>query len=498
VEITYLPIKDIKVRIRLRQPSDEKVDEIADSISKIDLLNPITVDSNNYLLAGYHRLLAFKKLERTEIPAVIKDVDARHGELSEIDENLVRANLGNISAGVHILRREEILDELGLLYKRGDNRFTTAEDKLTINDLAEGIGYTRRSYTMRKQIAQNLHPEVQDLLDNTEWDVLTELVKLSSEPDHIQLKVCDLLITGKCTKWKSAFYEAKYSDFKLNRSDPDRIGFDIKERYGEYPQSIMKFKKVPDDLSKVIKLVNHDDHLRVQKGELNFGETEVKLHQMNPEQCRFSLDYYTREGETILDPFLGRSTTAITALHMNRKVIGFNIDHHATIKTKQVIRKNMDVPESDWKIYEECGCAMESLKDESEIIDCVFTSPPYYLKAEPYSDDHRDLCNMSVDQFNNKIDQMFGNLKRLIKTSSFEERKFYPILITVGTARDGKNGILDMNCAFQNIARDHSLTLWDQLHLQTNNPHLITSIQRNYELKMVHKNYEVQVCWMKF
>ena len=105
---------------------------------------------------------------------------------------------------------------------------------------------------------------------------------------------------------------------------------------------------------------------------------------------------------------------------------------------------------------------------------------------------------MSIDQFNTKIDQMFGNIKRIIKTSSFEERRFYPIMITLGTARDGKNGIHDMNCAFQNIARDHSLTLWDQIHLQTVNPHLVTSIQRNYELRMVHKNYEVQVCWMKF
>jgi 23S rRNA A1618 N6-methylase RlmF len=203
----------------------------------------------------------------------------------------------------------------------------------------------------------------------------------------------------------------------------------------------------------------------------------------------------------LLDNFVGRGTTAITALHMNRRFIGFGIDHVANEKTKQVIKKNMDVSKEDWTIYEGCGCAMESLKDESEIIDAVFTSPPYFLKAEPYANsenDPRDLCNMKMDQFMSKIDLMFGNLKRLIKTSCFEERKFYPILITLGTARDGKNGILDMNNAFQNVARDHALTLWDQVHLQTNNPHLVTSIQRNYELRMVHKNYEVQVCWMKF
>ena len=498
MDIVSVLIKDIKIRFRLRTPSEDKVEEIADSIEKIGLLNAITLDLDKNLIAGYHRLLAFKKLGRKEIPAVLKDADHRYGELAEIDENLVRANLGNISAGVHILRREKILNELGLLYKRGDNRFTTEENKLTISDLAEGIGYTRRSYTMRKQIATNLHPEVQDLLDNTEWDVLTELVKLSSEDDHIQLRVCNLLISGKCKSWKTAFYEAKYSDFKLNRANTNRVDFDIKERYGEFPQSIMKFKKVPDDLSKVIRLVNNDDHLRVQKGELNFGETAIRLHQMNPEQCRFSLDYYTREGDLILDPFHGRGTTAITALHMKRKYIGFCIDHRAVVKTKEVIKKNLESPPEEWKIYEECGCSMKALQGHQEVIDAVFTSPPYYLNAEPYSDDPRDLCNMSIDDFNIKIDEMFGNIKQLIKTSNYEERKFYPIIITVGTARNGRFGVQDMNCAFQNIARNHSLTLWDQIFLQTNNPHLVTSIQRNYELRMVHKNYEVQLVWMKF
>ena len=47
---------------------------------------------------------------------------------------------------------------------------------------------------------------------------------------------------------------------------------------------------------------------------------------MNPQQALFSLDYYTREGDLILDPFQGRGTTAITSLHLNRKFIGFELE----------------------------------------------------------------------------------------------------------------------------------------------------------------------------
>jgi len=260
----------------------------------------------------------------------------------------------------------------------------------------------------------------------------------------------------------------------------------------------MRFKKEDDELSKVVRLVNNNDHLRVQKGELNFGETVIKLHQMNPQQALFSLDYYTREGDLILDPFQGRGTTAITSLHLNRRFIGFEINKLALDRTSEVIRKNMDVPEDHWNIYEGCGCVMQELENQSELIDAVFTSPPYYLKAEPYSKDPRDLCNMTVEEFDQKIDELFRNLSRVIKTSDFKKRKFYPIIITVGTARNGANGILDMDCSFQNIAKRYSLTLWDKLFVQTVNPHLVTSIQRNYELRMVHKNYEVQMVWMKF
>jgi len=498
MRIESIPVKEIKVRFRLRNPSEGKVLEIAESINQIDLINPVTIDSEKNLIAGFHRLLAFKHLDRKEIPCVVREPDPRFAELVEIDENLMVNQLSPLECGQHILRREEILSQLGLLYERGDNRFTIKEEKLSVEDLAESIGHSRRSYCMRKQIASNLHPEVQDLLVGTEFDILTELVKLSSEEDHIQLKVCNLLITRKCTNWKTAFYEAKYDDFKLNRFKTDRVPFNIEERYGTFPQSIMRFKKEDDELSKVVRLVNNNDHLRVQKGELNFGETVIKLHQMNPQQALFSLDYYTREGDLILDPFQGRGTTAITSLHLNRRFIGFEINKLALDRTSEVIRKNMDVPEDHWNIYEGCGCVMQELENQSELIDAVFTSPPYYLKAEPYSKHPRDLCNMTVEEFDQKIDELFRNLSRVIKTSDFKKRKFYPIIITVGTARNGANGILDMDCSFQNIAKRYSLTLWDKLFVQTVNPHLVTSIQRNYELRMVHKNYEVQMAWVKF
>ena len=72
------------------------------------------------------------------------------------------------------------------------------------------------------------------------------------------------------------------------------------------------------------------------------------------------------------------------------------------------------------------------------------------------------------------------------------------MIFVVGTYRKGKEGIYDMNSSFQNIAKSHGLTLWDKQFLETNNPHLVCSLQRNYELKMVHKNVETSLVFLKF
>ena len=495
MEVVHLPVDQIRIRFRLRNPSDVKVDGLAESIRQLGLLHPIHVDGSNYLLSGYHRLLAYQKLGIKEIPSVIKNEDHRFSELIELDENIQRNPLNHLEFCSHIVRREELMIDLGLTYRQGDNRHTKDPTKLTTRELAKSIGLNERPYQLRKQLSK-INPEVHDLLVETEWaDSLMDLVRLSREPDNVQKRICDLLITGKCRSWKVSFYEGKLADYKLKTTP--KVDFNIKERFG-LPQSIMKFNRSKSDLTQVISLVNNDDELRHVKSSFGFGTTPIKLHQMNPDQVVFSLDYYTNPNDLILDPFQGRGTTAITSLYLQRRFIGFEINRSSMDKTKEVIRNNLDVSEDRWDIYDGCGCEMKELESKSEVVDGVFSSPPYYNKAESYTDDPRDLCNMNIDDFDERIDLMFSNIKRLIKRSDYEKKIFHPIIFVVGTSRKGKNGIFDMSFTFQQIAKNHGLTLWDQMFVELINPHLVSSLQRNYEHKFVQKNYESQLTWVKF
>ena len=496
MQVVDTPLSDVVVKFRLRVPSEDKVRELSESISQVGLIQPVVISSQNILLAGYHRYLAYKQLGLDSIPSIVKNVDDSVSQLVECDENLKRNELNHIETADHILLRENLLKKLGLLYQQGDNKNTMSEEKLTIADVAEGIGLSKRTYQKRKQISK-LNPEVKDLLIETEYaDCFEELVKLSSEPDDIQKMICNQLITGKSRTWKMAFYKAKLHDFKLNRQTNSEFNF--KERWGQYAKSIMKFNKVDDDLKKLCDLVNHDENLRHQKGSLRFGETKVSLHQMNTEHARFAIEYYTQEGDLILDPFLGRGTTAFTALHLNRRCIGYTLDDNAYELTKDAVQKHTDASEDDFKVIKGCGCSMDEFNGKERFIDAVFSSPPYYLKAEPYSDDERDLCNMSIEDFDNKIDEMFLNLSRVIKKSNYKEKVFHPVMMVIGTARDAENGVHDMQYSFQAIAKKYGFTLWDSVHVELNNPHLVCSIKRNYEFKFTHKSHETQLTWVMF
>jgi len=93
-----IAINEIVIDKDRRPLNTRKVAEIANSISKIGLLNPITIrqdDDSFKLVAGLHRLEACKALQWEAIPINFFEGDELDAELAEIDENLKRNDLYN-------------------------------------------------------------------------------------------------------------------------------------------------------------------------------------------------------------------------------------------------------------------------------------------------------------------------------------------------------------------------------------------------------------------
>lgn len=98
MQITKLKVKDIVVKERLRGVDSEKVERLKESILRIGLIHPITV-SGGVLVAGLHRLTAFRELGLEEIDCHLVDDDELLKKEIEIDENLYRNELTVLEKG---------------------------------------------------------------------------------------------------------------------------------------------------------------------------------------------------------------------------------------------------------------------------------------------------------------------------------------------------------------------------------------------------------------
>ena len=116
-------------------------------------------------------------------------------------ENFVRNELDLIQMSQHLVKRESILKELGLMFIEDTNPYERG-NKLTVPELAASMGLSKRSYQLRKQISK-IDQKVQKLLVGTEYaNNLGYLLKLSNEDPKMQLDIAELLISGKCKTFK--------------------------------------------------------------------------------------------------------------------------------------------------------------------------------------------------------------------------------------------------------------------------------------------------------
>ena len=123
--VEELSIESLVVEERLRPLSEPTVSALAESMRALGLLHPITVSQPSgeivaRVLAGVHRLEAAKRLGWASIPCRTFDSgDPDQAALTEIDENLVRADLSPAARALHVARRKEIHERLNPETKQG-------------------------------------------------------------------------------------------------------------------------------------------------------------------------------------------------------------------------------------------------------------------------------------------------------------------------------------------------------------------------------------------
>ncbi len=168
-------IADINISTRRRRQAGD-ISALAESILEVGLLNPITIvirelsdgspdgiTETPILVAGLHRLEAFKAMGEEEIPCVVLDLDGLDAELAEIDENLIRDELTTLERDEHLKRRQEIFEaksggKIPSLGGRGNVGFAA--------DTAEKVGLEKstinKSIKRIKEIPEDVRSDIAD------------------------------------------------------------------------------------------------------------------------------------------------------------------------------------------------------------------------------------------------------------------------------------------------------------------------------------------------
>ena len=162
-------------------------------------------------------------------------------------------------------------------------------------------------------------------------------------------------------------------------------------------------------------------------GEQGFAHNLRKKHPSPkpPQLMKKFIDFFTKEKQTVLDPFMGVGGTLIACSLSNRKGIGIDLSKKYINLYKKVC-KELDIAEQ--KAIVGNSLEIEKLLNKNTLVDFILTDPPYgdmlsnkrtgqrqkktgIAKATPFTKHEKDLGNMQRDEF-------LESLKTIIKKSS--------------------------------------------------------------------------------
>ncbi len=389
-------LDDIKITNRTRKSIGD-ISSLANNINEIGLLHPIVINEANDLVCGYRRVLAFKKLQRKEIPCTrINLPSLAKGEFSE---NTFRKNF-TFSEMVNIKRalEAEIKTEAEIRMKAGKPLPNLGKGRSTeIIAKALGIGHTSLEKIEKLVDAAERQPEkFKELLDKVDngktsleraykqvikREKLQELLRapITSVIDdsirliHGEMQNDSLLVPDGSVDiiftdppYAKEFLPL-YNDLaevaarvlKDGRSIVTYCGQDLKLQVIEFMQSrglsywwdiaVIHNGPFSSFFPKNI-LVKWKPLLWFVKGGkpyqngkifdlIDSTKPEKILHdwEQSFEDARYVIDQLTKPGDTVFDPLMGSGTTGAAAIMLKRKFVGIEKDKEIHELTKRIL-----------------------------------------------------------------------------------------------------------------------------------------------------------------
>jgi len=148
------------------------------------------------------------------------------------------------------------------------------------------------------------------------------------------------------------------------------------------------------------------------------------------------IELFTHRGELVLDPFAGIGTTLLAAQDLSRNAAGFDINEsYCKVSNDRLTQTKSSGMTKQALVCDDAKNVPKYLEDES--VKLIFTSPPYanllnrkrlnksrrgdlrrnsqYLRVEQYSQDERDLGTMQIEEYGQRLKEIYRKLFPLLK-----------------------------------------------------------------------------------
>ena len=123
------------------------------------------------------------------------------------------------------------------------------------------------------------------------------------------------------------------------------------------------------------KLVSNSEDCRVNKK--TWGTSECPNYSQHPDHSAYFINYYSNEGDTVVDVMSGRGTNLLVAAALGRKVVGYDLSPQNLEAVRSACLQHTEIEPTDLVLHHSDGVALNEYDGQEEIWDLVTFDPPY-------------------------------------------------------------------------------------------------------------------------
>ena len=412
MKIVKANIKDIiPYKENAKEHPREQIEQIKQSILDYGNNDPIAVDENNVIIEGHGRFIALQELGHKTVEII------RLEHLSEEQKKAYRLVHNKLTMNSDF-DREMLEREIAELTAFDVDMSFYGFDENAFNEIMEDVERDIQRYNSVPVSYEPTQPP------HTEE---------SEEEEHSEETAAEA-------------YEENKETLQERFIVPPFSVLDTKQGYWQKRKAIWR---------KIIKSGEGRDDGLFGKGLENLVKIQSNTATLtgtsifDPVLCEILINWFCPKGGKVLDPFAGGSVRGLISVLLGNEYTGIDLSERqikANIENYEAIAGTKDLNGNDLK-------KPNWINGDSQNIDALakgkydflLTCPPY-ADLEVYSDDPRDLSNMSYKDFKNAYTDIIYKASNKLKDNAYAA-------IVVGEVRDKHgyyyNFVGDTIAAFQ-------------------------------------------------